>query len=124
MKETLENTILKLNNMYNYGKNWDGYEAIAPIPEIIECAKKFCYKLIEVIPEKAVLNVFVDGTSDISFYFNDRVNKNYIEISIYNKDNYCFFVDTQKQSLYGKDDISLEIIDDDLLNSIQLMYED
>lgn len=65
----------------------------------------------------------IDSSSEISFYFNDRVNKNYIEITIFNTKEYGFFVDTNYEKLYGKDDISVNYLDKDLLNSIILMHK-
>ena len=113
----------ELNEMYHYGECWDGYEAIEPIPEIIEAAKAFAEILVNELPENSDPKVMIDSSSKISFYFNDRINNNYIEIAIYNTKEYCFFVDTNCEKLYGKDDISVEYLDKDLLNSIILMYK-
>ena len=123
-KENKLNKLLsELNEMYHYGECWDGYEAIAPIPEIIEAAKTFAEILVDVIPENSDPKVMIDSSSGISFYFKDRTNKNYIEIFIYNYNEYGFFVDTNCEKLYGKEDISVEYLDEDLLNSIILMYK-
>lgn len=113
----------ELNEMYHYGECWDGYSAIAPIPEIIETAKTFAEVLVNEIPENSEPKVMIDSSSEISFYFNDRVNKNYIEITIFNTKEYGFFVDTNYEKLYGKDDISVNYLDKDLLNSIILMHK-
>lgn len=99
-------------------ENWDGYNADKPNQKIINNAKQFLLLLM-----KTTINfpkLMISSSGHIGLYF--QLNKeNYIEIEI-EENCYSYFVDTKTKGLFGKDDLSLDIIDEDLINSINSMY--
>lgn len=100
-------------------ENWDGYGADKPNQKIINNAREFLKLLmtkIEFFPKSMIGSL---GT--VAFYFS--VDKeNYIEIEI-EEDNYFYFVKNNIQGIFGKEDLKLDKIDSNLIESINLIHK-
>lgn len=118
-KFALEDLFSKLKEYSLLKEDWDGYGAEKPNQKIINNAKEFLVLLMKEI--KYFPKVMIGSSGAIAFYF-ELNKKNYIEIEI-EENSYLYFVKTETKGLFGKEDLLLEEIDLELIESINLMYK-
>jgi len=100
--------------------NWDGYEAKPLNHMLINKSISF----LNLIKDKKLIlptPMAEPQNGGVSFFWNNYSKDFYIEVGIDSIDNYSYFFDIKKtNTLFGKDDVSLSVIDDRLLETIKL----
>ncbi|MBL0686560.1 MAG: hypothetical protein JJV95_03575 [Sulfurospirillum sp.] len=91
--------------------NWDGYNGIRPIDEIIETAKSF----LNILESKNIIhpNIMVSGEGEIGLFWKKK--NHYIEIDFDLENHFSYFYKLDKE-IYGEDDISFEEFSQTRLN--------
>lgn len=113
------NTLIdKIDSYLLLEDNWGGYEETKPTKITIEVAKEFATVLYnkDIIPK-----VMIGSSGQIAFYL--KVDNLYIEIEL-EETKYSYICVVGLTVILAKDDLDLNIIDEDLINVIKRNTQD